>query len=397
MRNKISLAVVVALSAALLAMLMSTGGLASAQTTPPVSTAGCGLLPSGISQQVSASAPWYCAINQQIYDQWSKYLPLAFAAVVLSFTIAGAIVMVGIAAKNDKIRNFGTGELYEAIATALIVAGFMYLSAVCFGLIPSLAVGSINPYATSFHLIGQTLTTSQQLYTQMYNTYFYYSYILSINFDFNYISPAQAQANAQARSQNPNAQLQSYSFEPTPLTQIIYKTPIIIFISDPARAIGAFLIDSMLVLYAEYYALMMFASAAIPAFLIPGIVLRSMFPTRALGGFMIALGISFFLIAPTLFALAFYFTSPTLQTGMQTSISQLSQFSTGPSSQPSAISASNPLVSALGQIPQNISAFWLLALFYPALIIAMVYAFVTQLSRFIGGASRTGSRLRAFI
>ena len=36
--------------------------------------------------------------------------------------------MVGAATKNDRIRNFGVGELYEAIASAIIVGIFLYVA-----------------------------------------------------------------------------------------------------------------------------------------------------------------------------------------------------------------------------------------------------------------------------
>ncbi|MDE1810628.1 MAG: hypothetical protein KGH66_01120 [Candidatus Micrarchaeota archaeon] len=382
------IAALFALLAVALCSIVATLPVASAQTTTQVAP-GCALLSGNIAQQISASEPWYCPINQQIFTQWSHALPLAFAAVVLSFMIAAAIIMFGIATKNEKVRNFGMGELYEAMATGLIVAAFLYICAVSFGLLPSLIVGTGNPYATAFHLMGSTISTSQQLYTSIYNTYFFYDYITTISFSIT--SPSlSGQGNAA------NGKANEFSIGGN-TQSLLYIAPISIFILDPARAIAIFLVDGMFVLYAEYYALMLFASAAISAFIVPGIILRAIIPTRALGGFMIALGIAFYLIAPTLFSLAFYFTSPTLQSSMQASIAQISKFSTAPSAQPSSISASSPLVSTLQQIPQAISSFWLLALFYPALIIAMCYAFTTQLSRFIGGASRTGSKLRGFI
>ena len=35
----------------------------------------CGLLPGPLAEQISNNEPWYCAINQQMYAQWSGYLP----------------------------------------------------------------------------------------------------------------------------------------------------------------------------------------------------------------------------------------------------------------------------------------------------------------------------------
>src|SRR5208283_4732142 len=109
----------------------------------------------------------------------------------------------------------------------------------------------------------------------------------------------------------------------------VYSIPVTIFFIDPALAISGFLADGISVLYAEYYLIIFFATAAIPAFLVPGVVLRSIFPTRALGGVLIALAIGFYLIMPTLFAVAFYFTAPSVMLSMQNAAAQMTRFGTG--------------------------------------------------------------------
>ena len=143
---------------------------AASQST--AASGGCGLAIAPIASQISTNEPWYCPINQQIYGEWVSYLPAAVVVIFLSFAIAAVIFMVGTALSNDRIRNFGIGEFYEAIATAIIVAAFLYICAVVFGLLPAAYVGNINPYATSFHLITTTIGTAQTMYTAVFNSYF---------------------------------------------------------------------------------------------------------------------------------------------------------------------------------------------------------------------------------
>src|SRR5271157_4835454 len=144
-----------------------SSGLSSAKSN----SAGCGLLPYGFAQQVSANESWYCPINQQVYQQWGSSLPIALVAVLLAFSIASMIVMVGIAFKNERMRNFGIAEIYEALASAIMVGVFLYVCAVMFGLAPGVFVGNINPYATSLSLISGTINQAQSLYTSLFDGY----------------------------------------------------------------------------------------------------------------------------------------------------------------------------------------------------------------------------------
>jgi hypothetical protein len=347
----------------------------------------CGLVPSQLQTQIQTLEPWYCPINNQIESQWVTVgLPLATIAVLISFVIAALIFMVGVAFNSERIRNFGMGEFYEAIATALIVGAFLYLCAIMFGIVPGIFVGTINPYATAFNLITSTISTSQQMYSAIFYEYMSLSYTTSWT-----ITPKLGGAIGGvlgALAKNLISALPQLIIN-------VYKIPVTIFYLDPALAIAKFISDGISILYAEYYLMVFFATASIPAFLVPGVVLRSIFPTRPIGGMLIALAFGFYLIMPTLFAVAFYFTTPTVQRDMSIATFQLTRFGNGPASQ--AISPLSPLVLQLNNVKSSLDGFWLLILFYPSLIIAITYTAVEQLASFIGSATaRTGS-LRKFI
>jgi hypothetical protein len=134
--------------------------------------------------------------------------------------------------------------------------------------------------------------------------------------------------------------------------------------------------------------------AAIPVFLIPGIILRALLPTRALGGLMIAIAIGFYIIMPTLFSVAFYFTNTNLTNQLNSETTFLASHSTGGEAQLNAAYQNSPLVNELNLTQQGMGSFWLSVLFYPLLIFAMTYAIITQLAQFIGGVIQSSSRLR---
>ncbi len=339
----------------------------------------CGLVSPQIQSTIASSAPWYCPINQEIYAQWAYYEPAAIIAVLIAFSIAGLIYMVGIAANSNRIRNFGVGEFYEAIASAMIVVLFMFLCAVLFGLIPLSYVGSINPYATSFRLISSTISSAQQMYASIFRVYLSASFITSANVEIRLGGAVGAVAQTAAAT-IPNFAINSLSI------------PITLFFMDPAAAIAGILTDGITALYAEYYLLVFFSFAAIPVFLIPGTILRAIFPTRAFGGILIGLAFGFYLVMPLLFSVAFYFTAPSLLASMSTANLQFN----GISSQ-SAVSPANPFVQQLSSVKSSLNGFWLLIFFYPSLIISITYAVVRQISEFAGRAVSMGARMRSFI
>ncbi|MEM3841309.1 MAG: hypothetical protein QXN59_01270, partial [Candidatus Micrarchaeaceae archaeon] len=137
--------------------------------------------------------------------------------------------------------------------------------------------------------------------------------------------------------------------------------------------------------------------AAIPAFIIPGVIFRALFPTRSLGGMLIAIGIAFYLVVPTLFSVAFYFTSPGVQTQFTYATQQLNRFGSGSNAINNALSPTSPLVTGLSSVESALSNFWLMIIFYPSLISAISYVFIQQLANFIGGAVRSSSKIRGFI
>ncbi|MCL4553093.1 MAG: hypothetical protein M1305_06040, partial [Candidatus Marsarchaeota archaeon] len=133
---------------------------------------------------------------------------------------------------------------------------------------------------------------------------------------------------------------------------------------------------------------------AVPVFLIPGIIFRAILPLRGLGGMMIAVAIGMFIIMPTLFTIAYYFTNADLQSQVLQSTSSLINYGQGAGAQLNAITPQSPLPLTLNLMTQGLGAYWLSVLFYPVLICAMTYAITVQIAQFLGNMTSMSSKLK---
>lgn len=318
-------------------------------------------------------APWYCNnIEAYVANLWAGWQPIVLIAVFISFSIGGALFMIGVAFRNERVRNFAVGELYEATATSIIVIAFMFISAVLFGLLPAIATGPVNPYPFALSYISTTISSTQVTVSNVLYAVIVDEYYGSIN--------VQMMAGYFGLG---GQVLQS-------LTAAIFALFIL-----PARTIVYLLGDGLLFLNVQFYLIMFFMYTAIPVFLIPGILLRSLFPVRNLGGIMIAIAIAFYLITPTLFSVAYYFTNFGLIQTLNNYAAQIGVSSQGTGSQTNAASPTAPLVTAVQGLQQTMGSFWLSILFYPALIAAISYESIKIIAEFIGGATKSTGRLRA--
>lgn len=319
---------------------------------------------------VQSTAPWYCSeINQGLATYWAKWAPIALLAVFVSFSIASIIFGVGTILRSERIRNFGIGEYYEAIASAIIVVGFLFISAVMFGLITGSATGPVNPYLTALQYLSQTITGVHSELSQLLNIAAIDGFYVTINLKY-CIGPACSTIP------------QFWAFA---VNWLVYV---------PAFTLIDLQFDVIALLYAEFWIILEFMYIAIPVFLIPGVILRSLIPTRGLGGMMIAVAIGFYMVLPLLFSIAYYFTStPTLQCTNSNTLS-LQTYGSGVGAQTNGLSPNAPLVQALNSIQVCMNSYWLSVLFYPSLIMALTYAIITQIAEFIGGMAQLSGRMR---
>ncbi len=321
----------------------------------------------------SKYAPWYCsAANQASYSAWQQWEPVAVLATIIAFLVAVIIFMSGIVLSNEKVKSFGVGELYEALATMLIVAFFTYLSALMFGVIPSFYVSNINPYSASMNYIYQNIQTTEQLFSGVYNVNVLDSYYASIN-----IQVIQPKINFLGIAS---------------IFTGLFSDAITIFILAPTLSISELLSGALFVLNFEFYLLYFAMIAAIPVFLVPGIILRALFPTRSVGGMLIGFAISTYMILPLLFAATYYFTNQGAQQNLQSYIASLNVYGQGTGSQQNAISPTSPLALTFSSIKTGISSYWLSIILFPSLILGIMYASIITIADFVGGMAATSTK-----
>ncbi len=388
-------------------------------------------LTAGAAGPSSCAAPTGQPIQNEICNTWNGMLPIAVIAVLLSFTIAAIIFMVGTASKNERIRSFGVGELYEALATAIIVGSALLIAGLLVQTIPVTLLGlfspgssvpaTTDPYVLSTSAILYTINTIQIEYdcvlygnggssigqapppppplgtgsqpsgppcpyvsgstpalinpvggavTGSTNFVFlsaYTTWAVQISAGSGYISSNIFTAIVQFALGN---------------VLPIYRTFIYADLQLPETVVLAFLNDGLFVLWALYY-LILFFSFVGPVFVTLGIIFRAFLPTRALGGILISTGIGFFVVAPVLFALLY---SPSVNPYPTTlSYNACGGVNVFPSF----------ICSTFGPIASVLSPLWLQAIFYPILITALTYTFVTQVANFVGASAQMGGRLRA--
>ncbi|MGI0141312.1 MAG: hypothetical protein ACREBF_01525 [Candidatus Micrarchaeales archaeon] len=344
-------------------------GLFNAQSGPTPSACASNLF--GIQQL----APWYCNnIDTAVANIWQQWLPIGMLVITVAFMIAALIFMFGIALRNQRVREFGVGELYEATATAIIIIAFMFLTSIMIGLVPALLIGPANPFVTSLTYISQTIGQVDHVVTALFNISLPAAYYSSFSLKV-----------AIAGSNSFGSIIAALASPITDFATQAFASSIQILFIIPAQTIAYLLMDGLLVLNIEYYLLIFGMYAAIPVFLLPGALLRAFTPTRSVGGMFMAIAIGFFFIMPILFSVAFFFTQAGVATSLTTASNQLNQFGQGVGAEQNAISASSPLITTLNNLQGSMGPFWLSVLFYPALIMAITYFGITTIADFIGG------------
>jgi hypothetical protein len=95
-----------------------------------------------------------------------------------------------------------------------------------------------------------------------------------------------------------------------------------------------------------------------------------------------------------MFAVAYYFTAPTVQRDMGIATLQVARLNFVPQQ---AASASSPLVTQLQGVKSSLTGFWLMIFFYPGLIVAVTYATIREIANFVGRAAHISGQIRNFI
>ncbi|MDE1847736.1 MAG: hypothetical protein KGH61_02180, partial [Candidatus Micrarchaeota archaeon] len=355
---------------------------------------------------INQVAPWYCTdINQAIVREWTSWLPVGMAVIIVSFSIAAMIFIVGLALRNERVRNFGIGEFYEAAATGIIIVFFLFIAAVMLGLVPALFIGTTNPYVTALNYVSSVSQGTQQVIYSLFGVVNLVDFYSSINVSVkvansgsasdlaNFIAGCLNSKGSNTGTRGAVAALCKGGGLFVGSVQEPLALSLEILFAAPANVLLLTLMDGLVVLNIEFYLIIFAMYSAIPVFLLPGAILRAFMPTRSLGGMMMSIGIAFFFVMPILFSVAFYFTHQSAVTALNTAASRLAQYGSGSGAETNALTPTSPLVTTLSNLQNGMGGYWLSILFYPALIMGMTYFSVITMADFIGGFAHSTGKI----
>jgi len=308
---------------------------------------------------------WYCSqVNTIVTNTWLTWYPIVIIAVFASFSIGTILFMLSFILNNSKLRDFAIAEFYEAGATALIVISFLFIMALIFGGFPGLLIGNIDPYNTSLYYINSTINQTETLINSLYKVYVVAAPITTLTLSV-YVSAFKV---------------------PNSIFPILFSL-INIFVLLPIETITPFLADGLLLLNIEFYIILFAMYFSIPLFIIPGVVFRSILPTRHIGGLMIGIGIGLYGVMPVLFALSYGITTNGLASTFSSISSRLNTLTNEGVLNTGINPPGNPnsIATQLNAISSSIGSYFLSVLFFPMLIYSITYATIITISDFLGG------------
>ena len=323
-------------------------------------------------------------------------LNVAVITIAIMIAIGGLFTGLGFALNNRKFKEFGIEEIFQSVINGALIGAFAVL------FMPS---GIITSTVNAITLSNTTSLTCSAYLSQNHAICFSYDYLVGSGYTFNGIYHPSLLAQSTGLTigflglntvlgiiagLNINAQVIDISFSSAlnPIVnQIQYFIKILTTIS-----ISAMVQSSLLAVV---------ATSAIAIILPTGLVLRTFYPTRKIGGFLVAVAIGTYVIFPMSYVLNANVLDTYSINSSNSSITQLSgsasqiesQVVTLPSNPKislitpiiNAISGIGPAFSSLASsIISDISYFILAAFILPAFSLVLTIISIKELSSILG-------------
>ena len=216
---------------------------------------------------------------------WNGWKDLALELVTFMIILAGIVYGIGVALASAKLKRFGSEELVQGIINAMIVGGIVTIIAILnplsSGFFTQNQCGSANESIQWVGCIYSNLSsnlsiTNQELVLMSRIVGYYQSIVLNFN-------------------NNASSQVQSLQIQPL-------KNLDGVLMEINGDLVSLNLLNMGLGINSLVFS---FIGSVFMGFLFPfGLILRSFFMTRKLGGFLIAVSIGLFIVYP-LFILPF--------------------------------------------------------------------------------------------
>jgi len=233
--------------------------------------------------------------SSNIYKQgWFSNWGLAgLIAVGISIAIVSIAAMFGRAFDLPEIKAFANEELVQAVYSVMLVGGLV-AAVGFFDILSSEAVNSGG--------LPVSCNSGEPCYITAAKQYLSNVYDLANEKTKNALAESYNRQKRAALSTGVQAQIYQLAFMGMSLRQNAFMS----IEAERAGAIYESVSKLMVSIYAQRYFIDVIAFGIAPVFLLFGIILRTFFFTRKLGGLMIAIAISLFIVYPLTFALAWY-------------------------------------------------------------------------------------------
>ncbi|MDE1768433.1 MAG: hypothetical protein KGH64_03585 [Candidatus Micrarchaeota archaeon] len=334
-------------------------------------------------------------------------LSIAIATIAIMITIGGIALGLGFSLNNNKLKDFGKEELFQSIINGALVGGFVVL------FLPN---GPITGIVNELTLSEGTAISCPSYVSQNYAICFAYNYLSgsgytmsgvyhpSILFQSNGLVVGFLGLNAilgAIAGLNLNLAFVSIS-----LSAAI--NPIINEIQVFVKTLTAISISVL-----TQSSILLFVSTSATGLLLPiGLVLRTFYATRRIGGFLIAVAISLYIIFPMTYVLNANILGSYTSSTTNSSIVQLTSYSGGLQGQilssdlnsnklgvvtgiiqsvSGALSSINSTFSSITTAIINVIAYFIIAAFIlPAFSIMLTVISIRELSMIFGSEINLG-------
>jgi hypothetical protein len=222
---------------------------------------------------VPATTPWFQSEYDRVAGTWDEWGPVAALAVLVSVFAVAFAYMIGIGFDVHGLRAWAKSEMYQAIASAIIVGGLAAMTWVMLDEGASKILGhNLNPYSASFTYLDDLEKTLKG----------YYRWFYMFNFPLEATSSFSFYENASGID----------------IPIAFFLKPLIV---EPLHLASYYVVQALVLVSMWKAVLIFFRDAAFATFLPLGVFLR-IFPfTRGAGGLLIAIAIGMFIVFPTMF------------------------------------------------------------------------------------------------
>jgi len=299
---------------------------------------------------------------------WNVWQPVGVVAVVTAFLVVALAYMIGVSFDLEGLRKWAKIELYQAIASAVLVGGLILMMDLMLTQGFQTMIGGINPYRKAYAYIDGVTESLYAIYVNTYRVNFILEFLKSFEFYFN---------------------AGGLSFAPAELI----LSPIIENFHFQAHIVT----EAAIIAATQRALIHLFYNAGFTVFIPAGVLLR-IFPwTRGAGGLLIAIGIGLAIVYPIMFTfVAMMSENPSEAKNkanelgnsiggfdMSTFGACASDFNTA--TDVTTNKALSPqLRSAAAWILGWLSGIWLKIFYYPMLVMVVTFTFIRTIAPLLG-------------